>query len=213
MVDRIKTIAVQRLSDFLPEVSFDVSQNAGRERQKETEAAYKLVVINNVLNDVLTQTLAKVFDFEEMTLKDGAIGETFVKYLERVQVNLTPELRIILTACNYKLSNCKTKKEQQLDRNLLRQEDIELRDLKVRVAIKCVQYEDKIKKATKNSKKEELHEEDSDGIEDLINSSPAKEHYIIFEEIGFEYMYSEMRISILNKAKEASFEIQLKEPV
>lgn len=125
------------IADLLPEVSFDVIQNGILERAREAESIYKVLVINNIYGGLwsdLIKVTFKIYDVEKLDIKDGDSGKNFSELIRLMQEESGPAFRIIVDACNLKLSELKTKKELKLYADFTNMENQHLRNLKMDIA-------------------------------------------------------------------------------
>ena len=124
----------KEIAPFLPDVTFDITQGGVRERSIEAEAAYKLVVAASLMDNAFTESLGRCiqnFDFKDFSSKK----ESFSELLTRMQPSLNETLRVVIAACNIKLFNAKTKKEQRIYKLLTPSESSALNDLDIQIRI------------------------------------------------------------------------------
>jgi hypothetical protein len=161
----------KNVSALLPDISFDILQNGDIEKAKESEAIYKTIVINEIFNGLYTDLIKESlsgYNFDDLCPDDDK--RNFRDILKIMLEESSAVLRIIIGACNLKLVEFKTKKDLKLLRSISDQEDQELRDLRIKLAIHRNEWARKIAlketKAQREVEREKMRKEEADIIDD-----------------------------------------------
>lgn len=109
------------LSEYLPKVDFDISQDGNLRKASEVEAMYKVICICTILGDEFSDILESVvgdnrikkYDFSSMDSMyiDGTKSNNFRDALKEIQRFDTLMVRSLISACSYKLNDFKEKKD------------------------------------------------------------------------------------------------------
>lgn len=162
---------------MLPEVTFDIAQNGILECGREAEAMYKVLVINKAYSGLwsalIKQTLSN-YDVERLKIKDEVTGgRSFCDLLALMQEESSVAFRIIVDACNLKLSELKTKKDLKLYLDFSKMENVHLRELKLKIIQNCNSYIDAINNETIRARREVKREEQRQEEARIIEASPV----------------------------------------
>lgn len=195
----------KHIADLLPDVTLDVVQNGIKERAVEIDAAYKVVVINKLFRGLFNKDIARLinnYDFENLK---GEI--TFLDILNMIRQNSSSALRVILAACNYKMTEIKTKKENLLYLGLSDQENQELLNLKVAIASVRIELEKDMAAAESKGNKLLILEKGEDKIQTLIDKSKVGILYKILH-LNVDAINDSDRLGIANCARNLAFKIK-----
>jgi hypothetical protein len=211
----IENMSKGMISELLPDVELDVNQCGIKERQSEIASMYKVVAANNIFDNIYNPNIAQIlanYDFKQLLnpKEKGDDRYSFTKLLLNIQSNSSVTLRMILSACDIKLTNAVTKKETSIFRSLLEEENRGLAEIKLKIAVIRNESEkiQRKKKEVWEKKKEKLSLETK--ISEIISESPHKNVYKILK-LTSEAVPEIVRLTIANEAKVAAASIKEKE--
>jgi hypothetical protein len=96
----------------LPDCPFDVECGGIKSAQVEAVAMYKVLVVNNVVQNLYKDDIldiVKTYDFQRKRSINGDLSFTIL--LKEITESATPVIRVVLTCLNVKLINFKAKNE------------------------------------------------------------------------------------------------------
>lgn len=190
------------LSDFLPEVAFDIDQSGNVRKAEEAEAIYCVIAISAILNDDSfkndVQEIINNYDFGNMKSID-LDSKSFSNLLSEWQGYQSVILNILVSACRYKLSDYKKDADKFLKDGLSDIEVAELRDLDSKIRRINFEYSEgilspiEVKKLTKIQRLQKIDERDS-----LIDEEISQSKYgVLYKILRLSTEY----ISPINKKK------------
>lgn len=197
------------IAETLPDVRIDVVQAGIKEKAIEAESIYKMVVINNLYSHKFNKEIGLLLDsynFERMESERG----TFKQLLEKIQINSTPVLRLIISACNIKLIEFKTKKEAKLYMSLSDLENQELLDLKVKILAWTTQRQAKFDASASPGEQLIYREKTEEEVEVIKRKSKVATIYKILN-LTIEDMKDPERMDIYLYAERLAHDIKLHE--
>lgn len=112
--DEKKNVFTRKVvASLLPEVTFDVAQGGILEQAKEAEAIYTVLTVNKVFGGIFTKRIRRLLYQFDVKKLEGPNGK-FTSLLTKIEQDSTAVIRILVSACNIKLTEVKTKKEAKL---------------------------------------------------------------------------------------------------
>lgn len=183
------------LSKKLPIIEFDIYQDGNVRKSEEAKALYCVTCVANIMNsDSYKSELFRVasqYDFRNMSPVEES-GQTFRALLihwQSLQSNVT---NIVVSACNYRLSDTKKDSEKYLRDGISESQEAELRNLEVKIRSINYTYSEgvlsplSVKKLTKIQRLTEITKRD-DEISECISLSSSGTLYRILN-LSSEYI-------------------------
>lgn len=167
------------LSEYVPQIMFDVDQSGNVRKAEEAESLYCLIVVANTFKDASYKReldeIIKDYDFINMKPMSEN-GETFSTLLTRWQGLQSVAINILISACRYAIVDFKKSAEKFLKSGLTDSEVAELRDLESKIRAINFEYSEgvlspnKIKMLSKIERLTKINERD-EKISTLIKMS------------------------------------------
>jgi hypothetical protein len=158
------------ISNLLPDITFDIIQGGIKERSKEAEAIYKVLILNKFFSNLFYKKILEVLSNYDVE-KSFENLLNFTNLLTFIVENTTPISREICSICNLKISNVKSKKEMKVNTFISKVEDQKLRSLRIDLVIKRSEWENVIKNGKTKAKRESLREDLREKERAIIESS------------------------------------------
>lgn len=173
-----ESVMKAQISFLLPEPQFDTSGRGDIEKSKELCAIYKVLTVNNILNDVYAYrviTLLKSYDVHALQKNE----RNFSMLLKEITEDAPADVNIILAACNRKLGEQRIKKSMKLSQALTDRENQEQLQLNIKISTLRAKYDVLISREESRAQKEILREELDRLIREEVDKSPGSALYRI----------------------------------
>lgn len=192
------------LSDYLPEINFDIEQSGNVRKADEVEALYCCINISHIINEDVfkneVKNLSSKYDFENMDTTDRS--GNFRSLINSWQSLQSTIINIIISACKYKISYKKKNVEKFLRDGLPEAEVAELRDIEKRIRNVNSLYSKNVSDFQNFSqitkiKKLELIDERDRAISKIIKNSKCGDLYRLLH-LSTEYISPVKKLTLQN---------------
>jgi len=177
-----------------------VSQSGVIEKAKEAECAYKVSILNAVYDQSWNYELSEIlrnFNFREMKNENGL---KFSDLLKEIIEMTGPVARLIVSVCNNKLTEVKTKKEQMIYSSLSEEEVCDLTKLKLKISSIRVNSAEEISLGETRAERTVLRERVEREINAAIDDSKVSILYRIIHKSS-EFILEGVKIKISKISK------------